>query len=286
MGAGDGPRQRPAAGGLRARPGERRLLARNAWAGDFAGRVAFADVGLRPHSVTADRTEFLGATAAAPPAALGRGQPVRPAPALDPCAALRVEWELLPGEAKEVVFVLGQAERPDEARRLLRVYRAAGRRGEGAGRGSARWDRVPGRRPGAHADPALDLLVNRWLLYQVLGCRVWGRSAFYQSGGAYGFRDQLQDVMALVYGAPPGRGPRSAGGGRQFEEGDVQHWWHPPAGRGVRTRITDDLLFLPLVVCHYVDDDRRRRPARRARAVPAVARSCGRSRRRTTACPR
>ena len=120
-------------------------------------------------------------------------------------------------------------------------------------------------------DAGLDLMVNRWLPYQVLACRVWGRSAFYQSGGAYGFRDQLQDVMALVYAAPDeARAQILRSAARQFEEGDVQHWWHPPGRPGVRTRITDDLMFLPLVVHHYVDRDRRRRPARRAGAVPEV----------------
>jgi cellobiose phosphorylase len=102
-------------------------------------------------------------------------------------------------------------------------------------------------------DLGMDLMLNRWLIYQVLACRVWARSAFYQSGGAYGFRDQLQDVLALVYSAPEeARGQILRSAARQFEEGDVQHWWHPPSGVGVRTRITDDLYFLPLAVHHYV----------------------------------
>jgi cellobiose phosphorylase len=231
------------------------VLARNVWAGDFAGWLAFAAVGSRPHSATADRAEFLGRHGSpAAPAALGcAGLSGRAGAALDPCAALATPILLAPGQTEEVVFVLGQADTLAQVRHLTATYTVPARAVEALHAVQHLWDRILGAVQVTTPDSGLDLMVNRWLPYQVLACRVWGRSAFYQSGGAYGFRDQLQDVMALVYGAPEeARTQILRSAGRQFEEGDVQHWWHPPSGRGVRTRITDDLYFLPLVVHHYV----------------------------------
>jgi cyclic beta-1,2-glucan synthetase len=231
------------------------LLARNVFNNDFASRLAFADVSLRPRSFTCDRTEFLGRNGSlAAPAALERVRlSGRCEAALDPCAALMAPFELQAGEEKEIVFVLGQASGRDEVQRLLRRYREPGRVQAAHAEVCRRWDEVLNTVQVQTPEPSMDLLLNRWLLYQVLSCRVWARSAFYQSGGAYGFRDQLQDVMALVYSAPAeARAHIQRAAGRQFLEGDVQHWWHPPAGRGVRTRFSDDLLWLPFVVCHYV----------------------------------
>jgi cellobiose phosphorylase len=231
------------------------ILARSAWAGAFAGRLAFAAAGPRARSATADRAEFLGRNGAlSAPAALGRADLSGSAgPALDPCAAVTTEIVLAPGQTDEAVFVLGQAESLEQVRRLIGVYTDPGRARQVLGEVQRLWDRILGALQVATPDAGLDLMVNRWLLYQVLACRVWARSAFYQSGGAYGFRDQLQDVMALVHSSPAAaRAQILRSAARQFEEGDVQHWWHPPTGIGVRTRITDDLYFLPLAVHHYV----------------------------------
>jgi cellobiose phosphorylase len=231
------------------------ILARNAWAGDFAGKIAFVASGEAAQSVTADRTEFLGEHGSvSTPAAMKRvGLSGRACPALDPCAAVTTEATLSPGETRQMVFVLGQGDSLAEVHRLIHKYA----QGDGADVALAEvqqhWDRLLNALQVETPDRGIDLMVNRWLVHQVLACRVWARSAFYQSGGAYGFRDQLQDVMALVYSAPAEtRAQILRSAARQFEEGDVQHWWHPPSGIGVRTRITDDLYFLPLVVHHYV----------------------------------
>ena len=231
------------------------LFARSAWAGDFAGRVAFADVTRRPRSFTTDRTEFLGryGTLGAPAALWRERLSDRAGELCDPCAALMTGLELPPGGEDEVVFLLGQAATEEDARRFIRFYGESGRADSTLEEVTAGWDRILGAIQVSTPDPALDLMLNRWLIYQALACRVWGRTGFYQSGGAFGFRDQLQDAMALVYGAAEeARGQILRAAARQFEEGDVQHWWHPPSGRGVRTRITDDLYFLPFVTCHYV----------------------------------
>ena len=231
------------------------LFAVSAWAGDFAGRVAFAGVSRPPSSFTTDRMEFLGREGTtANPRALILGQlSNRPAELPDPCAAIMTHMEVPPGETQEIVFVLGQAVSPGEARRLVRAYADPVRAQTTLAEVRALWNGILGAVQVRTPDPAFDLMLNRWLLYQALACRMWGRSGFYQSGGAFGFRDQLQDSMALVWSSPnETRAQILRAAARQFEEGDVQHWWHPPAGRGVRTRITDDLYFLPLVTCHYV----------------------------------
>jgi len=231
------------------------ILARNAWAGAFSGKVAFVAAGPPAQSVTADRREFLGehGSTSTPLGMKHVRLYGRAGPGLDPCAAIRTELTLYPGEARDVVFALGQANDAEEVRRLIGEYTPSNRARELLTEVQQHWDRYLNALQVTTPDPAVDVMLNRWLMYQGLGCRVWARSAFYQSGGAYGFRDQLQDVMALVYGAPDeARAQILRAAARQFEEGDVQHWWHPPTGVGVRTRITDDLYFLPYVVHHYV----------------------------------
>lgn len=232
------------------------MLARCAFNADFAGAVAFADTSLRPRTVSGDRHEFLGRNRSpANPAALGRVELSNHAgPGLDPCAALMGRFEVAPGGSADVVFVLGQGADAATAARLAAHYRDPAAAEAALREVIAAWDRRLSALRVKTPDPAFDVLVNRWLPYQVLACRVWGRSAFYQSGGAFGFRDQLQDVLALLYAEPgEARAHILRAAARQFAEGDVQHWWHPPTGRGVRTRFSDDFLWLPYAVARYVE---------------------------------
>jgi cyclic beta-1,2-glucan synthetase len=236
--------------------GRSALLAQNPYNAEFGNRVAFAAAGKPLHGLTADRTEFLGRRGdPAQPAALARvGLAGQVSPGQDPCAALQVHLDLQPGASQEVFFLLGQGEDREQALALLDEYRDAGQVEVAWQEAAGFWDNLLGRVQVRTPDRAMDLLLNRWLLYQNLSCRIWGRSAFYQSSGAYGFRDQLQDVMAVLHAAPGvARRHILRAASHQFEAGDVLHWWHPPSGRGVRTRITDDLLWLPYVVAEYVE---------------------------------
>ena len=237
-------------------PSSKTILARSAWSGEFGGRIAFADFAGRQTSFTCDRTEFLGRNGTPEwPAALDEMHALsgKVGAALDPCAALQTVVEIRPGARMELRFLLGQAEDRDRAKELIARYRAANL-DEVLQEVQRQWDDVLGAVQVSTPDPAMDLILNRWLLYQTLSCRIWARAAFYQVSGAYGFRDQLQDIMALtVAKRSVAREHILRAAGRQFVEGDVQHWWHPPSGRGIRTRTSDDLLWLPYAVIHFIE---------------------------------
>lgn len=231
------------------------LLARNPYNTEFGERVAFAAASRELHGLTADRAEFLGRIGTIRyPVALRRvGLDDRVDPALDTCAALQLHFDLPPGGSEEVYFLLGQGEDEEDALALLERFCRPEEVTAAWQASTARWEQMLTTVQVETPEPAMDLLLNRWLLYQALSCRIWGRSALYQSSGAYGFRDQLQDVMSLIFARPDlTRAHLLRSARHQFEAGDVLHWWHPPSGRGVRTRITDDLVWLPFVTAHYV----------------------------------
>ncbi len=232
------------------------LLATCNWNADFGGRVAFLASKDDVHGFTADRTEFLGRRGDyARPEALDRwGLSGRVDLGADPCAALQIHMDLAPGESRETHFVLGQSSDRDEALALVARFRD-GAVVDAAWNGlRAFWDHVLGNIRVKTPEPSMDLMLNRWLLYQSLSSRIFARTAFYQSSGAFGFRDQLQDVLALLHAAPQmARAHILEAAKHQFEEGDVLHWWHPPSGRGVRTRCSDDMAWLPYVTGEYVN---------------------------------
>jgi cyclic beta-1,2-glucan synthetase len=232
------------------------MLARNAWNSEFGGRVAFADLSGSQSAWTGDRTEFLGRNGTLDhPLSLERGDRLsgKVGAGLDPCAALQTTVELHAGGRAKIDFFLGEAATTEEARLLIALYRGVDLDAT-LRTVQKHWDDILGAVQVITPDRGMNVMLNRWLLYQTVACRVWARAAFYQAGGAYGFRDQLQDVMALVVAKRDvTRAQLLRAAARQFVEGDVQHWWHPPSGRGVRTRISDDLLWLPYAVIHYLE---------------------------------
>ncbi|MEO8226837.1 MAG: glucoamylase family protein, partial [Gemmatimonadota bacterium] len=222
----------------------------------FADQVAFSWMSGTLASFTADRREFIGRNRSlGRPAAMLRQRLAEcTGVELDPCAALQTVYVLAPGARVEVVMLLGAAAGEDGARELIRRYGSDGATTAATNTSTAAWDHRLSAITAHTPSPEFDALVNRWTLYQALGCRMWARSALYQSSGAYGFRDQLQDGMAFVY-AEPGitREHLIRAAGRQFVEGDVQHWWHPQSGRGIRTRFSDDLVWLPYCAAQYAE---------------------------------
>jgi cyclic beta-1,2-glucan synthetase len=241
-------------------PQSRVLLARNPWGADFNSRVAFMDMAGAQQSCTADRTEFIGRHGSlAEPAALLGPQPLanRVGGGLDPCGAMQTKISLKPGEAVELKLFLGEDSSSAAAVAVVERYRSANL-DEVFKSVTDFWDRTLGVIQVKTPDRSLDILANGWLLYQTLSSRVWGRTAFYQSSGAYGYRDQLQDVMALCVSLPAiTREHILRAAAQQYSEGDVQHWWLPTSGQGIKTRVSDDRVWLPFVVAHYlqVTDD-------------------------------
>ncbi len=232
------------------------IFARNPMNPAFGSRVAFADMRGAQCDWTGDRREFIGRNRTlANPAALTSASPLsnKVGAALDPCAAMRAKLELQPGSVVEVVFFLGEAATREDARAEILAIRAADLDALEADIARA-WDETLSAIEVKTPDRAMDLMLNGWLLYQTLACRIWARSAFYQASGAYGFRDQLQDGMALAASRPDlTREHLLRAAARQFAEGDVQHWWLPHSGQGVRTRISDDRAWLAYAVAQYVE---------------------------------
>ena len=278
------------------------LFARNPYSDEFAPRVAFLECSEEQRFVSGDRQELIGRNGhLGRPAAMTRARlSGRVGAGLDPCLAMQTSIELAENAEREIVFVMGSGRDLADARHIVSRFRGVGAAQVALEAVWAYWNRTLGAVNVQTPDAGLNFLANGWLVYQVLACRIWGRSGFYQSGGAFGFRDQLQDATALIHTEPAIlRAQLVRAAARQFPQGDVQHWWHPPLGRGVRTRISDDYLWLPYAVCRYVaaigdtgmrrsssskgDPSISRRTATttcrnaRSRARPCTSTACGRS---------
>ena len=232
------------------------LLAHNPYNTEFTERVAFFDVESMARTVSGDRNEFIGRNGSLQnPAALERLHLSNKVGAsLDPCAALHVPFDLAPGQERTLVFILGVADvRSTSLGDLIQRTRGASAAQAALSAVNDYWRHTLGAIQVETPDPALNVLANGWLMYQTIACRLWARSGYYQSGGAFGYRDQLQDTMAMVHSQPAlVRAQLLLCAAHQFVEGDVQHWWHPPTDRGVRTYCSDDFLWLPLAVHRYV----------------------------------
>ena len=232
------------------------LLARNPYNKEFPNRAVFLDVSEPTRFVTGDRIEFIGRNGTmASPSVMRRDRlSGKVGAGIDPCVATQVKFELEDGQQKEIVFTFGSGKTVDEARDLVRRFGGIEAARQELERVWEYWKRTLGVVYVETPDASINFLVNGWLQYQIISCRLMGRSGFYQSGGAFGFRDQLQDVMALIHSKPEMvREQLLAFAAHQFVEGDVQHWWHPPSGRGVRSQCSDDYLWLPFVTCLYVE---------------------------------
>lgn len=231
------------------------MLARNPYNNEFSGHVAFFDTDGKIYSRTGDRTEFIGRNGRLhdPAGMASQDLSGRMDPGFDPCGAIRIPFDLLDGQEREIVFRLGAGTDASDALQIAQRLRGAEVARQELEKVHRYWRRTLDTVRVETPDVSVNVMVNGWLVYQVMASRLWGRSGYYQSGGAFGFRDQLQDVMALVH-VEPGlvREHLLRSAARQFIEGDVQHWWHPPGGRGIRSRCSDDYLWLPLAVCRYV----------------------------------
>jgi len=231
------------------------IYAANPYNSDFARRVSFLQTDETSCSITCDRTEFIGrnGTLRSPAAMKLTRLSGKRGAALDPCAAVQVNFELAAGMGREIIFRLGTGNDQEDAGKIVQRFRGAAQAYNALQEVWKFWNNTLGAVQVETPDNSINVLVNGWLLYQTLACRIWARTGYYQSGGAYGFRDQLQDVMALIHTKPELlRSHLLLFASRQFLEGDVQHWWHPPSGRGVRTHCSDDYLWLPLATCRYV----------------------------------